>query len=67
MVTTLKVLRMNNNMTQAEAAQKAGLSQPWYSLIESGRLQPSETQKKNISIVFGISADKLFQKVDIAI
>lgn len=65
-MTTLKIVRMSKHMTQADVAQKAGLTQPWYSLIESGRLQPNESQKKRISEVIGVPAEKLFQPFEIA-
>lgn len=63
MVTKLKVIRLSWRMSQTEAAKKAGLSQSWYSLIESGRLQPNEDQKERLSKAFGRPADELLSPI----
>jgi transcriptional regulator with XRE-family HTH domain len=62
-VTKLKVIRLSKRMTQTEAAKKAGLSQSWYSLIESGRLQPNDEQKKRLTKAFGCPAEELLSPV----
>lgn len=60
----LKELRVNKNLTQAEIASKLGLSQNYYSMIESGIRQ----QKMNLpllqklSTVFEVSIEYLILK-----
>ncbi len=61
MVTNLKIERIRSGMRQWELAGKVGIDTSKLSLIESGRLVPSEELKKAISkalnkpvkIVFG--------------
>ncbi|MDD5146912.1 MAG: helix-turn-helix transcriptional regulator [Candidatus Pacebacteria bacterium] len=65
MVTVLKVVRLTRQWNQAKAAELAGISPCWYSLIESGRLQPTEAVKERISKAFGRPAEELLEPIKI--
>lgn len=65
MVTNLKILRMSNGWSQEETASKLGFSRPWYCLLESGRLSPTEDMKQKVVEVFEKPIDFLLAKPDI--
>lgn len=65
MLTNLKLLRMSKQISQGEAAKEVGVSQGWYSLIESGRLQPTESVSKRLSEVFMHPVDELLMAVNV--
>ncbi len=58
---TLKALRVNNNMTQAEAAKAVGVSEfTWYN-YEKGKTYPDVPVIKKIEKAFNVSyADIIF-------
>lgn len=64
MVTNLKIIRMSNGWSQEETATKLGFSRPWYSLLESGRLIPSEDMKQKVVDVFDKPIEFLLAKPD---
>ncbi|OPX83382.1 MAG: Helix-turn-helix domain protein [Pelotomaculum sp. PtaB.Bin104] len=59
----IKVLRMSQGLTQNEVAKKAAITRGWYSLIESGRLQPSKKTTETLERVFGLPADELLRDI----
>lgn len=63
MVTALKVIRLSRQLTQAKAAELTGVSPSWYSMIETGRLQPTNPVKERLSRVFGKPADELLKPI----
>lgn len=50
-----KKLRVFNNLTQSELAEKLGISQTLWSLIETQEREPSDNVKQKINDVFHIS------------
>ena len=51
MRTWLKELRISRNMTQKEMAQKMGITEAYYALIENGQRQ----KKMDVTILAGIA------------
>lgn len=62
-MTTLKFLRLMRMMNQTRAAELAGISLSQYSLVESGRLKPTDTTKKRLSKAFGKPAEELLKPI----
>lgn len=62
-LTRLKVRRLQENLTQAQAAERLGIGISAYSLIESGRMRPSRAQMRALEQVFGRSAAALLEPV----
>ena len=58
----LKFYRSFFGKTQQQVAKEAGFSQPKLSNIERGITDPSERDKKVISVVLGIHQDALFSR-----
>ncbi len=56
----VRALRSSQNWSQAELAERAGVSRAAVSAIEIGRLVPSVTAALSISAVFGCSVEELF-------
>ena len=56
---TLKTLRLRENMTQAQLAQKLGLTKSVISAYETGLRQPSYDVLIHISKIFKVSTDYL--------
>lgn len=65
MLTKLRALRLAAGLSQKEVAERLGVSRQWYSLIDSGRLRPTEEMAAKIADIFGISADEILQPVKI--
>lgn len=65
MLLKLKVIRLVTGKDQAEMAKKLGISRPWYSLLENGRLVPTNAVKKRLEEVLGKPADDLLSPVSI--
>ena len=63
MLTGLKARRLQENITQAEAAERLGIGVSAYSLMESGRMRPSRAQIQALEQVFGRSAEALLEPV----
>lgn len=61
---TLAQLRLSAGLSQSDLAEKLGNSQSGYSMIESGKREPSfRTQEKLVSIL-GVSRDLLAQAIN---
>lgn len=56
---TLKTLRIRNNMTQAQLAQKLGLTKSVISAYETGLRLPSYDVLIHISKIFKVTTDYL--------
>lgn len=60
--TCLKMWRLQQGLSQLQAARKIGFGEMTYSYIESGRLKPSEAQKNKLTTFFrGVNLDALLQ------
>ena len=55
----LRMARASNNLTQAQAASEASISQSALSLYEKARREPHATSIKRLAIVYGVSMDWL--------
>ena len=57
----VKASRIQRHMTQAELAEKTGMSDVYISRIESGVRSPSLVSLLKIALVFGISLNSLVE------
>ncbi len=55
----LRLIRLENNMTQKEVYEKLGLSPNGYASYEQGRTEPSIATLIKLCEVFDVSADYL--------
>ncbi len=62
--TKIKTLRLSRSMTQAELAQKLGVSVQAVSKWESGTNMPDIQLLPELSVIFGVSIDSLFDMTD---
>ena len=53
-------LRVMRGLTQSDLAKVIGKSQCWYWMIESGMVNPSESDAKKIAEALGVNVDSLF-------
>ncbi|MBT9174059.1 MAG: hypothetical protein DDT21_02470 [Syntrophomonadaceae bacterium] len=60
-VRRMRLLRQAEGLTQKEIARRIGLPQWVYSLIESGRLKPSERQARVLEDFFREPVEKLLR------
>lgn len=58
-----KKLRLLRELPQWKLAELAGLDQPKISLIEAGRLIPTDKQRKALASVLGCAPERLFEHV----
>ena len=70
-VNTLKTLRLKNNMTQAQLAQKLGLTKSVISAYETGLRLPSYDILIHIAKIYHVSTDYLLgferkQEIDLS-
>ena len=63
MLTGLKVRRLRENITQREAARRLKIGVSAYSLIETGRMRPSQAQMRALKDAFGCTASGLLDPV----
>lgn len=56
---TLKAARVNKNLTQAEAAQKLGITPSTLSDYERGRSYPDVPKIKRMEEVYGVTYNEL--------
>jgi len=59
----LKLWRLQQNLTQAEAARAIGIGESSYAILESGRLRPTTGQQERLRTYFGDIVDSLFDPV----
>lgn len=64
MKNTLKVERAKQNITQAELAEKVGVSRQTINSIEIGKYVPSTLLSLKIANVFKIRVDEIFSLED---
>ena len=60
MKNTIKVERAKNNLTQADLAEKVGVSRQTINSIEKNRFIPSTLLSLKIASIFDIPVDMLF-------
>lgn len=53
-------IRETRGLTRAEAAQRSGLSVPYYNHIETGRRRPSVKAAQRIALALGFDWTKFF-------
>ena len=58
----LKVLRAENDLTQADLADKLGVSRQTINAIEKGKFDPSLPLAFKISNLFNMSIEEIFQQ-----
>lgn len=58
----LKQIREEKRMTGSYVAKEAGISQPTYSYIESGRKKPGVAVAKRIAAVLGFEWTRFFDE-----
>lgn len=61
MKNTIKVERARKNLTQAELAEKIGVSRQAVNSIETGRFVPSTVLALKMAKVFGTTVEVVFQ------
>ena len=59
----IKLWRLQNRLSQSEAARRLGIGLSTLSLLEGGRLRPSRAQVERLRRVFGPEVDSLFEPV----
>ena len=57
---TIKVLRAMRNLTQAELAEKAGVTRRSVNAIETGNMVPSVLLALKLARALGVSIDTIF-------
>lgn len=62
-VTTLQFLRLEQGLKQPALAKQSGVPQPTISLIESGRLNPTEDELERLGSALGVSPHVLMRLV----
>ena len=62
MMTYLKLVRLGQGLRQWELAQKIGISHTKLSMIETGRLQPTDDIKKACAKVLKVPVKALFKE-----
>lgn len=60
-MTYLKEKRINLNLTMKQAAEKAGISESMYSLIESGKRHPSVKKAKKLGEILSVDWTVFFE------
>ena len=61
----MKIIRVSKFKNQKEAAAAAGISRPWYALIESGSLKPTEDVCRKLENAFSLPTASLLKEIDI--
>ncbi len=59
----LRLWRLSNGLTQAQAARRLGMSHLTLGYLESGRLEPNQRDLARLRDVFGDEAHRLFERV----
>lgn len=63
MLTQLKARRLQQNISQAAAAERLKMGVSAYSLIESGRMRPSPAQVQALEEAFGCAVQALLDPI----
>lgn len=61
MKNTIKVERAKKNWTQADLAQRVGVSRQAVNAVETGKFIPSTVLALKIACAFGTTVDQVFQ------
>ncbi len=61
MINTIKVERAKKNWTQAELAEKIGISRQAMNSIETGKFVPSTLLALKMAKVFGTAVEEIFR------
>lgn len=59
----LRLWRLSEGLTQAEAARRLGMSHLTLGYLESGRLRPGERDLERLRAAFGDQAARMFDQV----
>lgn len=59
----LRLWRLQQGLTQAEAARMLGIGESSYAILESGRLKPTDRQRERLRAYFGNLTESLFDPV----
>lgn len=59
----IKAIRLAKGWGQDETAKKLKMSRPWYSLLENGRLVPTNSMRVRIEKVFEKTTEELLSPV----
>jgi len=57
---TFKELRIKNNLTQEQLAEKSGFSKDYISMIERGERNPSDKAKAIFANIFNVTIVQIF-------
>ncbi len=57
---TMQELRIKNNLTQEQIAQKVGISKDYVSLIERGKRSPSDKIKNKFAKIYNVPVVQIF-------
>ncbi|MCI8272868.1 MAG: helix-turn-helix transcriptional regulator [Clostridia bacterium] len=60
---TFKELRLKNNLTQEQVANKSGFSKDYISMIERGKRNPSDKAKAIFANIFKVPIVQIFLAV----
>jgi putative transcriptional regulator len=60
MKNALKVLRAQRDWTQADLAERLGVSRQWINVIEKGHYDPSLPLAFRIAQLFGLAIEEIF-------
>jgi putative transcriptional regulator len=64
MKNTIKVERAKKNWTQADLAQRVGVSRQAVNAVETGKFIPSTVLALKMALAFGTTVDQVFQLED---
>lgn len=56
----LKIKRWEVGMKQYELANRLECSAPYLSMVENGRVEPTEEFKARVAVIFDVTVDELF-------
>jgi len=59
----LKFWRLQQGLTQRQAARRLGIGESTLAILESGRLRPTVQQLQTLQRTFGADADRLFEPI----
>ena len=66
-MTTLQFLRIDQGLKQPALAKSSGVPQPTISLIENGRLNPTEDELARLGRALGVPPSVLMRPVTLAL
>jgi putative transcriptional regulator len=61
LVTTMKLLRAQRDLTQAQLAELSGITRKSINAIESGRMVPSTILALKLARTLGVTVEELFR------